>query len=210
MCVICVGLIRKGENEDWPSCRPQKQRVSHSPPGYTAGPGTSTWLGLEFGIYSGCDVQEKTWPGTGLREAKGTSFTTTSPWALDLNRSSTQTQKPAHQWRVGNRRWAWVSLWQEGYWESPTPNSYGTTMPLKKKLPKIWKQLKRLLSRCHTLTECYPSWIQGPFWIPTRCLIHIPFPSFFLVLYSTLLMPTCPCAQVLRVDVRTRRGKDHQ
>lgn len=210
MCVICVGLMRKGENEDWPSCRPQKQRVSLSPPGYTAGPGTSTWLGLEFGIYSGCDVQEKTWPGIGLREAKGTSFTTTSPWALGLNRSSTQTQKPAHQWRVREQEVGLVEPLTGRILRINNTKFLWNYNAFKKKLPKIWKQLKCLLSRCHTLTECYPSWIQGPFWIPTRCLICIPFPSLFLVLYSTLLVPTCPCAQVLRVDVRTRRGKDHQ
>lgn len=30
----------------------------------------STWLGLEFGIYSGYDVQGKTWLGTGAQGSK--------------------------------------------------------------------------------------------------------------------------------------------
>lgn len=58
VCYLC-GWWGRGEKEDWPSHQPQKQRVSCSPLDYIAGPGTSIWLGLEFGIESGCDAPEK-------------------------------------------------------------------------------------------------------------------------------------------------------
>ena len=54
---------------------------------------------------------------------------------------------------------------------------------------KIRKQLKCFLCRCHTLSKCYPSWIQGPFWIPRRCLI---FFTLLFTLSSAIYIPCLP------------------
>lgn len=61
----------------------------------------------------------------------------------------------SHLRRARNRDWPRTSLWSSEYGEFSIQSSYGTTMPLKKIIIKIRKQLKCLLARCHTLSKCY-------------------------------------------------------
>ena len=70
MCVICVVVEEGGKMKIGLLINLRNRGSATAPPSYTASPGTSTWLDVEFGIYSGYDIQEKTQSGTGAHRSK--------------------------------------------------------------------------------------------------------------------------------------------